>query len=80
MSAQLAGTFGGFVMSPQVEAIWQQIERLDDADRLILEQRLHELLEAEWRREAESARAAARERGIDQQTIDDAVAELRYGS
>jgi hypothetical protein len=60
------------VASPQVEAIWQQIERLDDADRLIL-------IESEWRQEAEIARAAARERGIDQQTIDDAVEELRYG-
>jgi hypothetical protein len=80
MPAQLARTFGGFTTSPQVEAIWQPIERLEEADQLILEQRLHELLEAEWRREAESARAAARERGIDQQTIDDAVEELRYGS
>jgi hypothetical protein len=73
----VAGSFGDFVMSPQVEAIWQQIERLDDADRLILAQRLHELVEAKWKREVESARVAAGERGIDQQTIDDAVEELR---
>jgi hypothetical protein len=53
MFADVAGSFGGFVMSPQVEAIWQQIERLDDADRLILEQRLHELVEGEWKLEAE---------------------------
>jgi hypothetical protein len=67
-------------MSPQVDAILQQIERLDEADRLVLEQRLQQLAEAEWTREAEAARAIARERGIDQQTIDDAVENLRYGS
>lgn len=67
-------------MSPQVDAILQQIERLDEADRLALEQRLQELAEAEWKREAENARADASQRGIDQRTIDDAVEELRHGS
>ena len=67
-------------MSSQLDAILQQIERLDEADRLVLEQRLQELAEAEWKREAENARAVARQRGIDQRTIDDAVKELRYGS
>jgi len=65
-------------MSPQLEAILEQIERLDDADRLVLEQRLQELSEAQWKQEADSARAVARERGIDQRAIDDAVKELRY--
>ncbi len=67
-------------MSPQVDAILQQIERLDEADRLVLEQRLQELMETAWRREAENARAMAGERGIDQRTIDDAVDAMRYGS
>ncbi|MEX2310497.1 MAG: hypothetical protein WD738_23220 [Pirellulales bacterium] len=67
-------------MSPQVDAILKQIEGLDEADRIILEQRLQNLAEAEWKREAESARVVARQRGIDQQTIDEAVDELRYGS
>jgi hypothetical protein len=67
-------------MSPQVDAILQQIESLDEADRLLLEQRLQELMETAWRREAESARATARERGIDQKTIDDAVDAMRYGT
>ena len=67
-------------MSPQVDAILQQIERLDEADRIILEQKLHALAEADWSHEAEDSRAAAREQGIDQQTIDDAVENLRYGS
>jgi hypothetical protein len=78
--ATSAQSFGAFAMSPQVEAILQQIRRLDEADRLMLDQRLQELIEAEWECEVASARNSARERGIDQQTIDDAVEELRYGS
>jgi hypothetical protein len=30
-------------MSTQLDAIWQQIENLNDADRLVLGQRLHDL-------------------------------------
>lgn len=67
-------------MSQQVEVILQQIEHLDEADRTLLEARLQELTEREWMHEAEHARTIARERGIDQRTIDDAVEELRYGS
>jgi hypothetical protein len=67
-------------MSPQVDAILQQIERLDEQDRMLLEQKLHELTETEWRQKADLARAEARRRGVDQQTIDDAVRQLRYGS
>ena len=33
-------------MSPQLDAIWQQIQRLDEAERLAIELRLHELAEA----------------------------------
>jgi hypothetical protein len=79
-TANAARSFGGLVMSPQVEAILQQIQRLDATDRLTLEQRLLELNEAEWKCEVASARQHALERGINQQTIDDAVEELRYGS
>lgn len=67
-------------MSPQVDIILQQIETLDETDRLVLEQRLHELAEADWKSEAEKARADARQRGINQQSIDNAVDDLRYGS
>ena len=67
-------------MSQHVEAILQQIERLDEADRIVLEQRLQELAETEWREEAGKARVIAHQRGIDQQSIDDAVDDLRYGS
>ena len=67
-------------MNQQVDDILQQIEHLDEADRLLLHQRLEELAEAEWQREAQNARAIARQRGIDQRTIGDAVEDVRYGS
>jgi hypothetical protein len=67
-------------MSPQLDAVWQQIQRLDEADRLVLGQRLHELSESQWREEADAARTTARQRGINQSTIDDAVDQMRYGS
>jgi hypothetical protein len=62
-----------------VQAILDQIERLPEADRVLLQQRLAELADAEWQREAEAARRQAQERGIDQATIDQAVHDLRYG-
>ncbi len=34
-------------MSPQLDAIWQQIQSLDEADRLALELRLHNLAAAQ---------------------------------
>jgi hypothetical protein len=67
-------------MSPQVEVILRQIDALDDASRLVLEQKLEERAKAEWQREAGTARAIAHQRGIDQRRIDDAVEGLRYGS
>jgi hypothetical protein len=67
-------------VSPQVDAILHQIESLSEADRIVLDQRLQELAEAEWKQEIEVARADANARGIGQKTIDDAIQELRYGS
>jgi hypothetical protein len=67
-------------MSQQVDEILHQIECLDEANRLLLEEKLRELAESDWRQEAESARAVAQQRGINQQTIDKAVEDLRYGS
>ena len=63
-----------------VEEILQRIQQLPEADRLLLEQRLAELSESEWQREADLARRTARERGLDQDAIDKAVHEARYGS
>ncbi len=60
-----------------VEAILDQIEQLPEEERLLREQRLAELAEVEWRREAAAARRLARENGLDQATIDQAIHDLR---
>jgi hypothetical protein len=60
-------------MSEAVREILHRIERLPEGDRLILEERLTEIVEAEWKREAEHARRTARERGLDQAAIDRAI-------
>ena len=65
-------------MSEAVYEILQRIQELPEEDRLLLEERLAELDEAEWKREAEQARQIARERGLDQAAIDQAIHDLRY--
>lgn len=62
-----------------VQTILDQIEQLPEADRLLLERRLAELAEAEWQRQADAARRLARERGVDQAAIDQAIHKLRHG-
>jgi hypothetical protein len=61
-----------------VREILERIDNLPENDRLLLEQRLAEKNEAEWLREALAAREAAARRGIDQETIDHAIEDLRY--
>jgi hypothetical protein len=68
---------GDPAMSQQVEDILDQIERLDQADRLLLQERLSDLAEAEWQVEARQARAIALDLGIDQQAIDKAINDVR---
>jgi hypothetical protein len=60
-----------------VQEILDRIASLPEADRLLLEQRLAERVEAEWQREAVAARAEAQRRGLDQAAIDRAVEEVR---
>jgi hypothetical protein len=67
-------------MSDAVRELLQRIEQLPEEDRLILEERLAELAETEWKREAEQARQIARERGLDQAAIEKAIHDLRYPS
>lgn len=67
-------------MSQQVDEILNQIQHLDESERLALEQRLQELGESDWKSEIEQARQLARQQGLDQATIDEAIHELRYGS
>ncbi len=51
--------------SANVQTIFDQIEQLPIADRHVLERRLAELAEQEWKREVEAARQGAQERSID---------------
>ncbi len=63
-----------------VYQIFDQIKQLSTDDRSLLDKLLSRLAEDEWQREARRARRVAQEKGIDQTTIDDAVAQVRYGS
>lgn len=63
-----------------VDDILKMIDGLSQTDRAVLEQQLSERAEAEWRSEAEVARKQAKERGIDQAAIDEAVRKHRYGT
>ena len=63
-----------------VRDILQQIERLSAEERLDLSVRLAERQEDEWKAEADLARRSARERGITQATIDQALHDIRHGT
>jgi hypothetical protein len=65
-------------MSEAVYEILQRIQELPEEDRSLLAARLAELDEAEWKREAENARRIAREQGLDQAAIDQAIHDMRY--
>jgi len=62
-----------------VQDILHRIEQLSPDDRAILEERLAEFTQAQWKHEAQLARKAARAKGLDQAAIDQAIEELRYG-
>jgi len=62
-----------------VQEILERIDRLSSAERALLDARLAERDEEEWKRAAEEARAEARTRGINQAAIDKAIHEQRYG-
>lgn len=63
-----------------IQQIIQMIDQLSEGDRELLEQRLAQRAEAEWREEAEEARRQAKASGIDQATIDEAIRKRRYGA
>jgi len=65
-------------MSQVVQEILERIQHLPNEDRLELDDALARLAEADWKREAEEARTLARQKGIDQATIDRAVEKARY--
>lgn len=62
-----------------LERILEEIKQLSFEDRVLLEQRLDEIAEADFREEARKAGEEARARGIDQGAIDRAIEKLRYG-
>jgi len=66
------------MIQPKVDEIIRQIEELSHEDRLVLEARLAELVDKEWKSEAKQARQMAKEKGLDQAAIDHAVEEIRY--
>jgi len=65
-------------VSEAVHEIITRIKQLPVEDRLLLEDYLAQQTEAEWQREAEEAQKLARQRGIDQAAIDQAVEKVRY--
>lgn len=62
-----------------VYEIFDRIRRLEDEDRLLLDDLLAKQEDEEWRRQASEARRKARKEGVDQEAIDRAVAAVRHG-
>jgi len=60
-----------------VEEIIDQIKQLPEGDRLLLEERLRELADSEWRQVTSEARETARAKEIDQAAIDRAIDQVR---
>ncbi len=65
-------------MSQAVQEILERIEHLPEDERLELDAHLARMAEAEWQREAERARVVAKQKGIDQAAIDQAIENIRY--
>ena len=66
-------------MSPAVKEILNQINALDDSERMELDLELARRLEQEWMRETRKARKIARARGVTQALIDQIIERRRYG-
>jgi hypothetical protein len=70
---------GGIRMSNiAVQEILDKVELLSDEEQFYLARRLAEKAEADWRLEADAARRIAREKGLEQSSVDQAVEEVRY--
>ena len=63
-----------------VQHILAEIDSLSESEREQLDLRLEQRAEAEWRRETQQTRREAKERGIDQAAIDEAIRKHRYGA
>jgi hypothetical protein len=64
---------------PTVDYVLELIEQLPQEDRLALEMRLSQRLEAEWAEAVAENRRIAQNRGITDETIDRAIHRRRYG-
>jgi hypothetical protein len=62
-----------------VYELLERIEQLPPEDRVLFDDLLAEREEREWRGEAAKARRKARQQGIDQEAIDEAVRAVRHG-
>ena len=62
------------------DALVDRVKQLSEEERRLFDDLLAQLEEKEWRREAAKARRLAQDRGIDQELIDRAVADVRYGT
>lgn len=65
-------------MSAIVRDILDRIAQLSEQDRLELERELARAADAEWERETAIASQVAKERGIDDATIQRVIDERRY--
>lgn len=63
-----------------VRDLVDRVKQLPEDERQLFDDLLVQLEEEEWRQESEEARRLAKDRGIDQEAIDRAVADIRYGS
>lgn len=64
---------------PRVDHVLELIDQLTEQDRLVLEKRLAQRLEAEWKKSvAENCQIAA-QRGITEEMVDRAIHRRRYG-
>lgn len=68
---------GSLMSAATVEQILRQIDQLAEPDREDLERKLANRQEAEWQQLAQQAREVARQRGIGQAEIDQAVDAVR---
>jgi len=64
---------------PTVDYVLELIDQMPEEDRLTLEKRLSERLEAEWDEAVAENSRIAQERGITEETIDRAIHRRRYG-
>ena len=67
------------MIHPTVDYVLELIEQMPEEDRLALEKRLSERLDAEWDAAVAENRRLAQERGITEDTIDRAIHRRRYG-